>query len=254
MTAVLWKDNALYTDSFMEKDGEWLQVHDKAVVINKPCRLHSLGIVEHKDGRPGKLNDWIVGFSYTGASGPANAVMKMLIALTERHFEPPLYRKVKAAGGTYDALIENYNIVASAEMLNEDNHFVILMIGLKNNYVASFTTDAGFVVLRADKNAVQALGSGETAIRGLIARSKNTAVPIRLMWHAMHVEASCGGYVHRYEILRNSQHPSGYQLTLTGLWKPPTHMQRSVSELLCEKDNPPALDTHIPTPKKRKRP
>lgn len=251
MTAILWKNNALYTDSHIEKNGEWLNISDKALAVNRPCRLNtnsaSLISATGEFRERQRIDDWIVGFTYTGASAPARALMRLLTKLTAECFDGPDSRGA-ASGYTFDRLIERYKQAAELDLHNAENDATVLMVGVKYNYLASFTTDTGFGVIPFDKQRMCALGSGETHIRALDKSSEEAALPIRLMWHAFYMEASCGGTVYRYEVTKNSKRPSGHAFKLTGLWFPPSDAMESCSTILATTDIEPNLTVPTKTP------
>lgn len=240
MTAILWKDNALYVDSYVEKDGEWLNVNDKVIQVSLPARLNAPRSTQLSEGGEDRgYDDWIVGFTWTGARAPALAMMKLLVDLSKQTFPNPECQG-EGNGYTRDLLIDRYNLVNELNLHNSDNDFTIFMIGVERNYVATMTSDAGFKVLDAPKDRLLAFGSGESHIKALDAKRPDSQ-PIRLMWHAFFMEASCGGEVRKFEVIANPGKPSKHQLLTTAIWHQPGAATCEVSSLICDSNVDPDL-------------
>lgn len=225
MTAILWKDNALYCDSLVERNGHWYNVCDKVITISLPCKLVSKGVMP--DGE--RYDDWIVGFTYSGALTPAVAFMQRLAVETEEmllHPEDPDY-------STLHVMDTAIRVVKGLKLDNFENSFTLLVVGVCYNYIISYEgNDDGLSVERVGKERMRTLGSGQSAITELHNRHEGNVDPVRLMHHAFDLESSCGGWIWKYEVLPRKGTPSGYVLTRTALYTAPSVESREAARIL----------------------
>lgn len=238
MTAIIWKDNKLLVDSFVEKGGEWMEVSDKVMIVRREMKLVS---------KSGSFDDHILGITYTGARFTAErfgqalhqATLDMLESMkkiTANNIDNPDPIKY-----SYETVMERYTQAKDLGLFNLENNFTALLIGARGAYVAMLTLDNGLAIEEISSNEAIYMGSGSTYMRDLDKRNDTEAEPIRMMHFAFLMEPGCGGRISLFERVRDDRHPSKKALTLTGLYEPPDAAQLRAAELAAKSPAAPDL-------------
>lgn len=233
MTAVLLKNRKLLTDSFVEKGGEWLEMSDKVMIVKREMKL-----VSHD----GLFEDHILGMAYAGARYPAmafcnaihRATLDMLNDIVRLTANPPEPLEPDTMRYSYEAVVREYAHALRLGLINQENHFVCILIGAKGNYFVESNEEAGLIIERISEDIVQMLGSGARYMKDFDKRQSSKAEPIRMMHHAILMEPGCGGQIYQYEVVDDVRHESGKALALTGIYYEPDSTLLQVCEVAAD--------------------
>lgn len=241
MTAIVWKrvngKSILLVDSFVEKDGEWMEISDKVWIVKQEMKLVS---------QDGKFEDCIIGITYTGARYAVERLGQALRDATDEMLKsiPDMTKVVEGDPDpikyTYDVVMRRYEQASDLGLLNKENHFTALLIGAKGAYEANLTAK-GLEIEEVKEEETLYMGCGASYMRDLDRRNECQAQPIRMMHFAILMEPGCGGRISQYERVADARFSGGVGLALTGLYEPPDPSQLRVAETVASIHTPPDM-------------
>ena len=231
MTCILWREDTLYTDSLVEKNGQFYTTASKAVAVNRPTKLSSL-IEKDPDGD--LIDDWVIGFTWDGAKLPTLKTVKILSEMTE-NTDPSLCEP----SSTLDYAKQMLLVAERLQLSNQDNSFTILIIGLKFNYTLGLTPEGvQFRTYRKSEDVV--LGSGQDALQKAFSKS-NTPNVIRAFHYAYAMEPTCAGPIYTYQVMPSAETQSKHVLARTAMYEEPDSITKDCALLTIDMPVEPTL-------------
>lgn len=221
MTAILWKNNELLVDSATFNGLEWVDVGDKVSIVRNEV------FVSTDETDPG---DPILAMTYTGAKAPAMAVMTLLTLQSHTVIAGRLSGD-KAKHSTKGRVKVCLSAAGALDMLNAENSFTVLLIGLINNYVVGFDDKTGDVKFDTHpKSEELSLGSASIYMDAVKRLCKEDIAPSTQLMLAMSRDALSGGRVYGYKVSPTSRSWCGHEMYLAAVYEPPCNVARAKME------------------------
>lgn len=176
MTLIVNAGRRYYSDSKVMTDGHFYYSLDKINGFRRPFEI----ICKKR-----KIKDTVYGYSYTGAKDQVVAFLKVL-----------------RDEGSVEMVELMYGIVDKCKMINDANHFEVILIGEKKDYSFNVGLNSEFVreYPRTKDGVINwTMGSGASFLRGL--NDKYEALdPVRGMQATYTLDGGCGGMTDVWEM------------------------------------------------------
>lgn len=217
MTAILWKDGKLLTDSATFNGLEWVDVGNKAVIVRRMVFIQT---------DPNSPGDPILAYTYTGAKAPAEAMMGLLAShsatvVKNRFDNVPCMT-------TEEKLRLMLSVATELSLVNDDNNYTLLLIGKKHNYLLSINAERGENFQVLEKTKMIALGTASSHIEHIVDKWSEGCSPIYAMVNGMASDKLSGGRIFQYEVFDSKLGWAGAEVFLTGVYEEPSKIHRAI--------------------------
>jgi len=183
MTCIFICHNRIYTDSIHRKDGEDFQSTTKVKRLKKPLPVTWKpipNVAVNPERNPEEFTDTIHGYAVTGANKPADMFVRRLVLFSAEEKDP---------FNTLNYLYDSYRMASFGGLINQENHFTIILIGQKADYAFMLDFDDVFLQVHERDNPAVYGSGGEYALKEWM----RTTDPIRSMYSAYWLDEHSGG-------------------------------------------------------------
>jgi hypothetical protein len=181
MTTIFWHKDRVYADSRIIKGGEAFDSLTKINALDKPFTMASK---KHP-----KFNDVILGWTSSGAIKAASAFIRHMLAgsMTNR----------------FDLTLLIYEAVEFLDLINDHNHFEVILIGVQANYSFNFVGQQFFSKVY-DHAETWAMGTGAELILSQLTEKVD---PVRAMYITLYRDECSGGLIDVWQLSKGRGKP-----------------------------------------------